>query len=839
MRVVQPLLLLASLHATDAGQTCRFSVNVANVANPTQAPLATTATPVTTARGNTTNGTDPTGSLTTPPLDRTTTVVPGTTTTTTASPTATTLNPDKTPTPSPVTTITSTTASPTTTQSATTPSATTTPAPTNTTSIGSPESKRRLQVAIPSSTPTPLTTPLVSANTSTTSTPATAVPGRTTTTSVPSATSGGANATNTTTSTTSTTPATIFDMVECDETFYGLWAKKGLTCGGIALDVAKAMGHDCMVYRGTLALPNSSTGGGATCFSSCFIPACIDKEWNYDDSLGIDSSIYSSMTFSDWFTGSPAATLPPVLRAVPTSAFEAKFSCEKYSLCQCPAANIVTSNSTSGGNSSTSPTNGGGGGGSTSPGISANDVWSDGTKKTNLDYAGQVTSSVSTSVTYTTIAATTTMAIASSVGVVSSSASAAAAGVSTAGASNTLRLIATQMSFSTFTWFSFGDDKSISSSKVRVLVDEYRGARDESSGGMFEYTSRLGIKPHMLMYVTLAGVASVLGAVGVLLILALLVGGSLSCIGALVLVAVISQYALGMVCMFQICMTLKNTRGAKLTAELFVALSTLLVLALGIILYGLHIVRKNEADIQDIGTAAHFDKSIHKRFGTLYDQYTFENRYFFVAKMSLALMSGMVTGTIAIEGKTQLILLIAMHVAFFLLLEVRKPHSAKFVQNTSVMIVILKVVVFGLSFFLLTAATENLPWSVQNVVSYVILSLQLVVLLCLLARQVYIFWKTRQIKNQKDDGDVVAADEITPPHLQLHAFDSIPTSNKHGQREWTSEYYSDQNCRAPAAPPQQQRSNQQASSLRDLRPAPGHVNGKRVDDGHDPNEYAI
>ncbi|KAF0757594.1 hypothetical protein AaE_004218 [Aphanomyces astaci] len=143
------------------------------------------------------------------------------------------------------------------------------------------------------------------------------------------------------------------------------------------------------------------------------------------------------MTFSDWFTGSPAATLPPVLRAVPTSAFEAKFSCEKYSLCQCPAANIVTSNSTSGGNSSTSPTNGGGGGGSTSPGISANDVWSDGTKKTNLDYAGQVTSSVSTSVTYTTIAATTTMAIASSVGVVSSSASAAAAGVSTAGSAST------------------------------------------------------------------------------------------------------------------------------------------------------------------------------------------------------------------------------------------------------------------------------------------------------------------------------------------------------------------------------------------------------------------
>lgn len=203
--------------------------------------------------------------------------------------------------------------------------------------------------------------------------------------------------------------------------------------------------------------------------------------------------------------------------------------------------------------------------------MNRNDVWADGTKKTTLDYAGQVTSSVSTSITYTTIAATTTLAIASSVGVVSTSASAAAAGVSAAGsagtaaatldiaqfavctgalslpgidtstmrrqpylailgASNTLRLISTQMSFSTFTWFSFGnDDKEVhplSFWTTRTLVADYHGPRDSERGGMFEYTSRLGIKPTMLMYVTLAGVGSVLGGIGVILVLVLVVASS-------------------------------------------------------------------------------------------------------------------------------------------------------------------------------------------------------------------------------------------------------------------------------------------------------------------------
>ncbi|RHY24328.1 hypothetical protein DYB32_009999 [Aphanomyces invadans] len=534
MRVVLPaLVFLASLHASDAAQTCRLSLNVANVANPTQAPVVTTTSPVTTPGGNTTNATNV---VVTSPAP--TTSVPGGSTTALPS----TLKPDKTTLAPPTTIAITTVAVPTTV-------ALTTAAPATTPKEVSASRFLKDSSALPTTTVAPTTT---ASTLSGKTTPSPATTENATSSKVPSTTVA------------SSTTSTTFGTIVCDETFYGLWAKKGITCGGVALNVSHVLDQECKVYRGTLSLTNSSTAGSTACFSSCYIPACVDKKWDYSDPLGIDSSIYKDLTFSDWF-GSTAATLAPSLSAIPTSSFNPSFSCEKYSMCQCPAANIVsTDNSTA--TNGTTPNNGG------TSGSSANDVWSDGSKKTNLDYAGQVTSSVSTSITYTTIAATTTMVIASSVGVVSSSASAAAAGVSTAGsastagttldiaqfavctgalslpgtlrsmstrmcelaimtswigASNTLRLVATQMSFSTFTWFSFGDDDK---SGKRKLVEEYRGPREQDKGGMFEYTSRLGIKPHMLMYVTLAGVASVLGGVGILLILVVLVGNNLSCV---------------------------------------------------------------------------------------------------------------------------------------------------------------------------------------------------------------------------------------------------------------------------------------------------------------------
>ncbi|OQS02234.1 hypothetical protein THRCLA_05374 [Thraustotheca clavata] len=501
-----------------------------------------------------------------------------------------------------------------------------------------------------------------------------------------------------------------------------------------------------------------------------------------------------------------------------STAFTSSFSCATYDICQCPAANTNTNNPNS----------------SQSGSQKSSDTWSDGTKKTTLDYVGTVTSSVSTTITYTAIATTTTMVIASTIGAVGSSATAAAAGVSAGGsvgmagatvdiaqfsvcisqlslpgASQPLRAIGEQLSFSVFNWFSFGNvpttTKTTNTTKRR-LVDEYTGDRTAENSGMFQYTSRLGIRPEMLFYVTLAGIASVIGGIIIILALILVLGPMCvkdkqafmqNCydraIGFIMLITILCQYALGMVCMFEICICIKS-KGSTFKKEFFFAILTLLVLAIGVIGYGVYVVKKYQRDIEDIGTAQHLDKTVHKRFGCLYDEYDFHNRYFFTAKMGLALLSGMVAGAIAITGRTQLILLIILHVAFFLLLSVRRPHYAPFVQNTTVVITVVKVIVFGLSFLLLAVGTSNIPTQMQNAISYVILALQLAVLLCLLIRQIYIFYKTHKLKKELDtynetlrNEDAYAMEAVTQPGAYTMANTSQRDTHQYAKREWTSE----------------------------------------------------
>ncbi|EQC30837.1 hypothetical protein SDRG_11596 [Saprolegnia diclina VS20] len=664
------------------------------------------------------------------------------------------------------------------------------------------------------------------------------------------------------------TVVTTFDIIPCDATFYKFWKTKGLSCGGVDLDVSKAMEQACSVYSGAISI---GTAGFPACFSSCFIPGCEKGKWDYTVMDGLSSSIYAGVNFLEAASLSKAST-SATASLFPTLAtkFKTSFSCTSYDVCQCPAANI------------------GGAGNSTSSTTGSQkrvDTWSDGTKKTTLDYVGTVTSSVSATVTYTAIATTTTMMIASSVGAVGSSATAAAAGISTGGsvgmasatidiaqfavcmsqlslpgASRPLRAVGEQLSFSVFNWFTFGNVPTTTAAVAanRRLVEAYTGQRSEETGGMFQYTTRLGIRPEMLFYVTLAGIASVIGGIVILLALVLVLGPLCvkdkqafmsNCydraIGLIMLVTIISQYALGVVCMFQICLCLKSKTGG-FSKELVFAILTLLVLAIGIMGYGVYVVKKYQNDIQDIGTAQHLEKTVHKRFGCLYDEYDFANRYFFTAKMGLALLSGMIAGTFAVSGQSQLVMLIVLHVGFFLLLSVRRPHYAPFVQNTTVVITVVKVITFGLSFLLLKVATAGAPDDIKDGISYGILALQLGVLLCLLARQIYIFYKTHQLKKElaaSNDTmrheDLYALDAITAPGAYAMATNSTnhrDTSQK--QREWTSESHrmSDDKPRLPLKTTNHNH-NGKLKTLHSANQQPH--NGQWKEDEYDPREYAI
>ncbi|KAE9333342.1 hypothetical protein PR003_g14075 [Phytophthora rubi] len=118
-------------------------------------------------------------------------------------------------------------------------------------------------------------------------------------------------------------------------------------------------------------------------------------------------------------------------------------------------------------------------------------------------------------------------------------------------------------------------------------------------------------------------------------------------IGVLMMILILSEYVIGATGMYEICYCIDhNTMGVSF----FLAIVTLLCLAFGTILYGVHVIKNNEDELRDLGTKDHFDKKFHAWYGPLYDEHSFEGRFFFAPKLLLALLTGMTTGMIWIQG---------------------------------------------------------------------------------------------------------------------------------------------------------------------------------------------
>ncbi|KAE9332927.1 hypothetical protein PF008_g14699 [Phytophthora fragariae] len=180
-------------------------------------------------------------------------------------------------------------------------------------------------------------------------------------------------------------------------------------------------------------------------------------------------------------------------------------------------------------------------------------------------------------------------------------------------------------------------------------------------------------------------------------------------IGVLMMILILSEYVIGATGMYEICYCIDhNTMGVSF----FLAIVTLLCLAFGTILYGVHVIKNNEDELRDLGMKDHFIKKFHAWYGPLYDEHSFEGRFFFAPKLLLALLTGMTTGMIWIQGLWQIVVLIAFHIAFLLYVEIKQPYPTGFVQKTSSFVIIIKTSALFLSFFLLSSATsftESIP----------------------------------------------------------------------------------------------------------------------------------
>ncbi|KUF97771.1 5'-AMP-activated protein kinase subunit beta-2 [Phytophthora nicotianae] len=420
--------------------------------------------------------------------------------------------------------------------------------------------------------------------------------------------------------------------------------------------------------------------------------------------------------------------------------------------------------------------------------------------KDNTTTTGSVVAATSKSVAGVTVAVTGIAAIASTAvgGVSSAGASLAAAGSTMAittveicqfgvlvnqlqldGKSSALAQFGKAMAPAAFTFLPFGklddseSDGSSSGSGSESSSGSVSGRRLEGSSasgsgsssstsqltGIERYSRQLNIKEDMLFIVTLAGVFCVMASVVGLFGIGYLLSGLMmpreeyltkffdKMIGLEVLVAILSQYTIGVTATFQI---YYSTKYESITdPKCLLAIAAILFLAAGILVYGYIVIKKHEAEITDVGTVQHLKKTVNMRYGPLYEEYKFKNRYFFAAKMMLALTTGVITGCASMSGKVQVSLILALNVLFFFYLEIQSPHHSKFVQTTTSFVSIMKIAVLVLTFFLITAATsDGFPTSLQNGISVAIVGLNLFVLALLMIRSLYTFWQ--KMKLQRD-----------------------------------------------------------------------------------------
>lgn len=580
----------------------------------------------------------------------------------------------------------------------------------------------------------------------------------------------------------------------------------GLTCGGTELDVTSAAAAtECLIYSGTSS--GTEISDLSTCMSVCRFPACNNGTWDYSAEDGINSEIYANLDLLTLmsFAGTAESVANAVQQPFSNLTFAATTECDyendnSFGSCQCAGVTSYTPSSSSAGTSTNSnsqysvPAN---------KGLEDSDHWADGTAKSNVDKAGIASTTIGSSAATVSVVAGGVMSVASGVvggtsaGVASGVSAAASVGITMAAVDicqfsimlNQMNVDARprfmenmgkKMAPAAFNFLPFGksnsssDDSNSTSSgsgsgySRRLLTGSTSGSSSSGSGsststtgvqGMEKYASLIGVDPDMLFYLAVAGIAVMVACLFGLYAIAMGVCFFIvadfqtfsrkwldKAIGVLMMILILSEYVVGATAMYQICYCIDHD---SIDISFFLAIITLLGLAFGTILYGVVVIKNNEDELRDLGTKDHFDKKFHNRYGPLYDEHSFEGRFFFAPKLLLALLCGMTTGMVWIQGLWQIIVLIAFHIAFLLYLEIKQPYPTAFVQKTSSFVIIIKISALFLSFFLLSSATsftESIPDDLREGVAFAIVGLQVLVLVCLMIRQVYIFYRTWKLK---------------------------------------------------------------------------------------------
>lgn len=283
------------------------------------------------------------------------------------------------------------------------------------------------------------------------------------------------------------------------------------------------------------------------------------------------------------------------------------------------------------------------------------------------------------------------------------------------------------------------------------------------TAGPARYAEMLGVSTEELFFYTLSIFAMVVAAIhAVFLVILLAVGitcrrGSVKqtaeqwyqkVVGLCVLTLLMAQYIFAMAGSYFI------FSGDEGSGRFSLGL-LLLVCVVGIaLLLGIVVVMRNRDEMDDLGTYEHSQRAFSNKYGAYYKEYNFENRYFFIPRILLAVTTGAVVGGVD-DPTAQLTCILVLTVIYLGLLMVREPQLLRVMYYVSLAAIVMKVVL--LCMMLLLIHDNYLPQYVRDNAAYAIIGINIVIYLLLFVRQLFTMLHKVVLKckrNRELDGEL-------------------------------------------------------------------------------------
>ncbi|KAE9277707.1 hypothetical protein PF008_g28792 [Phytophthora fragariae] len=267
--------------------------------------------------------------------------------------------------------------------------------------------------------------------------------------------------------------------------------------------------------------------------------------------------------------------------------------------------------------------------------------------------------------------------------------------------------------------------------------------------GPARYAALIGVNSDDLFFYTLVTFVVVVAVLHALYLVVVVVVGSMAknesfgdvarkwyrkVIWASVLALLLAQYMFAMAGSFFISEGSSNA-SANDSSQRFAlgiaALAAVVLLALGL---GIIVVGNNTDELKDVGTYEHDQRAFSNKYSAYYDEYNFDNRFFFVPRILLTIMTGAIVGIVR-DATTQLLCILAITMVYLILLLIRQPNLLRFLFYIGIASVFMKVVLICL--MLIVARDDYFPQTVRDNVAYGIIGVNMFIFFLLFVRQAY------------------------------------------------------------------------------------------------------